>query len=170
MPLVREVGPDDWQVLRDVRLAALRDAPYAFGSTYAREAAFGEADWLRRVSSGITFFAYLAAADGLPGTGSADPVGLVTGFEPEPGTAELVSMWVRPQARGHGVGEALVSAVTDWAAARGFAAAHLWVTETNFPARRLYERCGFEPTGERQPLPSDPNLPELGMRRPLARS
>jgi ribosomal protein S18 acetylase RimI-like enzyme len=79
-------------------------------------------------------------------------------------------MWVSPRARGHGVGEALVSAVTGWAAARGFAAVHLWVTETNSPARRLYERCGFKPTGERKPLPSDPSLHELAMRRPLARS
>jgi ribosomal protein S18 acetylase RimI-like enzyme len=44
---------------------------------------------------------------------------------------------------------------------------HLWVTETNKPARRLYERCGFKPTGERQPLPSNPALGELAMARPL---
>jgi RimJ/RimL family protein N-acetyltransferase len=43
----------------------------------------------------------------------------------------------------------------------------LWVTESNAPARRLYERCGFTPTGDRQPLPSDPSLPEIRMRRAL---
>lgn len=167
MPLVREVGPDDWRALREIRLAALQEAPYAFASTYAREAAFGETDWQRRISNGITFFAYLTAAGGVPADGG-DPAGLAGTFQDEPGTAELVGMWVRPQARGRGVGEALVSAVSDWARARGLAALHLWVTETNSPARRLYERCGFKPTGERQPLPSDPSLPELGMRLPLA--
>jgi hypothetical protein len=43
----------------------------------------------------------------------------------------------------------------------------LWVTETNKPARMLYERCGFSPTGERQPLPSKPHLSEIAMTRPL---
>jgi ribosomal protein S18 acetylase RimI-like enzyme len=42
---------------------------------------------------------------------------------------------------------------------------HLWVTETNKAARRMYERSGFTPTGERQPLPSDPALMELAMAR-----
>ncbi len=34
-------------------------------------------------------------------------------------------------------------------------------------ARLLYERCGFSPTGERQPLPSNPAIGEVGMTRPL---
>jgi ribosomal protein S18 acetylase RimI-like enzyme len=41
------------------------------------------------------------------------------------------------------------------------------VTESNASARRLYERCGFSATGERQPLPSDPSLAEIRMRRDL---
>ena len=43
----------------------------------------------------------------------------------------------------------------------------LWVTETNAPARALYERCGFTLTGERQPLPSDPSIGEVAMSRTL---
>ncbi len=35
----------------------------------------------------------------------ADPVGLAGGYQEEPGVVELVSMWVGPRARGHGVGE-----------------------------------------------------------------
>jgi ribosomal protein S18 acetylase RimI-like enzyme len=44
---------------------------------------------------------------------------------------------------------------------------YLCVTESNASARELYERYGFTPTGERQPLPSDPSLPEMRMRRLL---
>ena len=43
----------------------------------------------------------------------------------------------------------------------------LWVTETNAPARALYERCGFALTGERQPVPSHPSLDEVAMIRRL---
>jgi ribosomal protein S18 acetylase RimI-like enzyme len=76
-------------------------------------------------------------------------------------------MWVRPAARGQKVGEALVEAAADWARHRGFGVLHLGVTESNAAARRLYERCGFTVTGERQPLPSDPALSVIDMRRVL---
>ena len=58
--LIREVLPDDWEVMRDIRLAALREAPYAFGSTYAREAPFTEARWRARISDrAVTYLAYV---------------------------------------------------------------------------------------------------------------
>jgi GNAT superfamily N-acetyltransferase len=156
MVLVREAEPGEWQLVRDVRLAALRDAPSAFGSTYEREVAFTEADWRGRLSSGsATFVAHL------PEIAQA---GLSSAFEHSPGTTELVSMWVSPAARGRGVAEALIAAVAGWAKARDHTAVHLWVTQENVPALTLYERCGFSPTGEHQPLPSDPALDEIGMR------
>ncbi len=77
-------------------------------------------------------------------------------------------MYVRPRGRGRGVGEALVAAVIGWARDRRATSVHLWVTETNAPARALYQRCGFALTGERQPLPSDPGISEVAMTRPLA--
>jgi ribosomal protein S18 acetylase RimI-like enzyme len=51
--------------------------------------------------------------------------------------------------------------------ARNATSVHLWVTETNKHARLLYQRCGFVLTGEREPLPSNPSLAEVGMTRPL---
>jgi GNAT superfamily N-acetyltransferase len=76
-------------------------------------------------------------------------------------------MFVRPQARGRGVGEAIIDAVVGWAIQKGATTVHLWVTETNSRARMLYERCGFTVTAERQPLPSNPALGEVGMQRPV---
>jgi ribosomal protein S18 acetylase RimI-like enzyme len=160
MVLVREITADDWELMRDVRLAALAEAPSAFGSTYAREADFTEERWRGRISErSVTFFAHEERAD-------AAPAGLV-GVYVEGGDAELVSMWVRPSARGLGVGAALVEAAAAWAKTRDFGALFLWVTESNAPAVRLYERLGFTPTGERQPLPSDPALAEIRMSREL---
>lgn len=159
MVVLREVTPDDWETLRDVRLAALREAPYAFGSTYAREAPFTEEQWRGRINDrSVTYLAYLPE--------DPEPAGLV-GVYVADGVANVVSMWVRPTARGNGVGEALIDAIADWAKGREHAAILLWVTESNTPARLLYERCGFTLTGERQPLPSDPTLPEVRMRRSL---
>lgn len=41
MVVVREAVLDDWQALRAIRLAALRDAPEAFLSSYAEQAVRG---------------------------------------------------------------------------------------------------------------------------------
>lgn len=161
MVLVRETVTGDWQALRDIRLEALHDAPAAFGSTYEREALRDEAHWRDRISRGGTFLAYL------PDLGASDPAGLIGSYREDPVTVELVSMYVRPRARGRGVGEALVATVIDWATERQATTVHLWVTETNAPARALYERCGFALTGEQQPLPSDPSLGEVAMSRTL---
>jgi GNAT superfamily N-acetyltransferase len=159
MTEIRAVREDDWQAMRDIRLEALREAPAAFGSTYAREVVFTEADWRRR-ASGYGFFAFLPDLGDLP-------VGLAGGIDEGAGAAELVSMWVRPQARGRKVGAALVMAVADWARGRGLSQLNLWVTDGNQAARALYERCGFTPGGERQPLPSDQAQAEISMMLPL---
>jgi GNAT superfamily N-acetyltransferase len=163
---VRETVMPDWPALRDIRLTALRDAPEAFSSTYAEQVDFGPEQWQQRIARGGTFLAFLPGISG-PGLAPAEPAGMAGGYRKEPGVVELISMFVRPQARGHGVGEALIDAVIGWALARDAASVHLWVTEANAPARRLYERCGFTPTGERQPLPSKPALTEIAMSRPL---
>src|SRR5258708_32324061 len=94
--LIREVAPGDWQVMRDIRLAALREAPYAFGSTYAREASFTEAQWRGRISDrAVTYVAYLPDV--------AEPAGIAGVYAEDDGSAELVSMWVAPAARGRKV-------------------------------------------------------------------
>ena len=159
MVFVREISADDWELMRDVRLAALAEAPDAFGSSYAREIAFGEEQWRGRISDrSVTFFAYTDPVE--------SPAGLA-GVYIEDGVADVVSMWVRPGFRGQKVGEALIDATASWAKAHGFGTLWLWVTDMNAAARRLYERCGFTATGEEQPLPSNPALTEIRMSRAL---
>ena len=158
MVLVRATTIADWQALREIRLQALRDAPNGFSSTHAREAAFGDDEWHRRATRDGSFLAFLP---------EVSPAGLGGGYLEAPHTVELISMFVRPQARGRGVGEAIIDAVVGWAIQKNATTVHLWVTETNSRARLLYERCGFTVTTERQPLPSDPALGEIGMQRPV---
>ena len=163
MPVVeiREITPDDWRAVRDVRLAALQEAPDAFGSTHAREVQFTEEQWQARISDrSVTYLAHL---DGL-----AEPAGIAGLYIEDDGSPEVVSMWVSPASRGQKVGEALIEATAGWARSRGYDTLYLWVTESNASARRLYERCGFTPTGETQPLPSNMALGEIRMRRELA--
>lgn len=55
-------------------------------------------------------------------------------------------MAVRPEARRHGLGRAVLRGLLSWGRARGANGAYLLVVETNTAARRLYEQAGFTET------------------------
>ena len=58
-------------------------------------------------------------------------------------TAHITDFYVRPEARGRGIGRALLSALIDPARANGLDHVSLEVLVRNADARRLYERLGF---------------------------
>jgi GNAT superfamily N-acetyltransferase len=154
---IRRLAPDDWMVFRDVRLAALREAPYAFGSTLHREARASDDSWRERLEKRAQFVARL---DGVI-------VGTAGGFAEDEATAELISMWVAPSARGQGAGDALVDAVVGWAGEQRFGAVRLWVADGNDHAERLYARHGFERTGVVKAIHPDEARMEFEMKMGL---
>jgi GNAT superfamily N-acetyltransferase len=139
---LRVLSPDDWQVWRRLRLAALAEAPYAFGSRLA--------DWQGEGDRAGRWRDRLA----LPGSYNVvalldeQPVGMASGVPAdEPGVVELISMWVSPTARGRGVGDRLIQAVEQWARQGQAKVLRLCVIQGNEAAERLYQRCGFVGTG-----------------------
>jgi len=150
---VRLAQPDEWAVVRDMRLAALADAPDAFASTLDRETGQPEAEWRSRIAARPWFLAWQVDHAGPAG----QPAGLVAMFPEQSGRPpagwHLVSMWVRPEARGAGVADRLVTAVLAHASAAGADQVTLWVATGNGRARAFYQRMGFVPTGRRQMYP-----------------
>ena len=151
-----------------MRLAALADAPDAFASTMRREARRGEPQWRSRITASPWFLAWRAGK----------PAGLVAAVPDQPAGGppaagpcgwHLVSMWVSPQARGHGVADLLLGAVIDHAEAAGAPRVTLWVALGNTRARAFYQKMGFLPTGRRQLYPRDGAAPldEEELARPL---
>jgi GNAT superfamily N-acetyltransferase len=59
--------------------------------------------------------------------------------------AELVSMYVRPEVRGGGVGGQLIDGFVGWARERGAARLEVNAYAANETALRVYERHGFRP-------------------------
>jgi GNAT superfamily N-acetyltransferase len=156
---VRAVGADEWPLWRDLRLEALREAPDAFGASLVEWQGEGDTEtrWRARLST-VPFNA-VAYLHGVP-AGMASGTAL-----DEDGTSELISRWVAPFARGHGVGEALVAAVIRQAREKGARTLALDVVEGNEPARTLYLRCGFLDAGQAGCNPS--GQPERRMVRPI---
>ena len=151
MPVrIRPLTVDEWSRYRDVRLRALADAPDAFGSTYAREAAFGESEWK------ACFDSVSGADDCLPLVAEDDGafVGLTWARldAANPRIAHLYQVWVAPTHRRRGVGRAMMDAAIVWARARAVQRLALDVTCGNSAALGMYERAGFVAVGESTPM------------------
>jgi ribosomal-protein-alanine N-acetyltransferase len=63
--------------------------------------------------------------------------------------AEILTVEVRPEAQGRGIGTRLLSGLLEQARAEAVTELHLEVARDNAPARRLYSRAGFETVGTR---------------------
>jgi GNAT superfamily N-acetyltransferase len=156
---LRELRPDEWREARDLRLRALAEAPTAFLRTLAEAEAFDDAVWQERAAPEAGRASFVVELDGEL-AGSA--VGFVDGD-----VVYLAAMWVAPEHRRRGIGRALVERVVAWAGAQGAAVLVLEVNESLEPARSLYERAGFQPTGARRPLPTDPGRDAIELRLAL---
>lgn len=135
--------PDDWATWRHLRLAALSEAPYAFGSQLADWACDGDAEERWRGRLGIPESHNVVAMLDDHGVGMAS--GVPTSHV---GIVALISMWVAPGARGRGVGDVLVRDIERWARTIGARVLRLSVAEDNAQAAALYQRHGFQYTGE----------------------
>lgn len=160
---VRSFGAHEWRVYRELRLAALAEAPDAFGSTLDRESPWADEIWMRRLAEGAE------SPHDLPLVAEAygRPVGLAWGRidARSPEVAHLFQMWVAPSARRQGIGARLLDAVVRWARAAGAGQLLLSVTRGDTPAARLYARAGFVPAGEPEPIrPGSETLAQPLMR------
>src|SRR6478752_7244994 len=95
-----------------------------------------------------------AAAWFVAGRGKGPPTGVAGLLQQDPGP-ELISMWVAPHERSQGIGAMFTRAVVDLATSQGATSVGLWVTDGNDTARTMYQRLGFEFTGEWAQLPHD---------------
>lgn len=160
---LRELSTDDWRVWRELRLAALAEAPYAFGSRLADWQGAGDREerWRDRLS--------IPGSCNIVALLDGQPAGMASGIPGDrAGEAELISMWVSPAARGQGVGDFLIAAVERWARCYGAGVLKLAVAEGNPSARALYRRSGFEDTAELGDLMPDGVRREVVMAKPLS--
>ncbi|AVR94960.1 GNAT family N-acetyltransferase [Pseudoduganella armeniaca] len=149
--IIRLTTAADWRALKAIRLAALHDAPTAFGVTHAAAAAYTDEQWQTR-AAGTDLAEYVLAFDG------EQPVGIVAGVVSAQEEYNLIAMWVRPDYRGKGVASRLIDAAKERAQAKGHRRIVLGVAPENASAANLYLRQGFAFLPEWEALESHPEI------------
>ena len=139
------LGPQDWRDLRAIRLEALRSEPAAYSSSYEETLARSDEHWQQRLASDHSVH-LLARAQ-------SRPIGMVGGYlgsdEGDESVAVVFGMYVAREYRGRGIGRLLLSSLIDRLSAfPQITTIRLGVTETQDPARALYESVGFQVIGK----------------------
>ncbi|MEU6311233.1 GNAT family N-acetyltransferase [Streptomyces sp. NPDC047014] len=165
--VIRAVRAEEWEKVRELRLAGLEDpaAPVAFLETVEQAQGHPDEFWQARAqgaSHGRAARQFVAVGPG----GEWD--GAVTVLVEEAGTTDLfgleveraqghvVGVFVRAAWRGRGLAEALFDAALEWAwgvEEPGLERVRLFVHEGNARAGAFYRRYGFEVSGVVVPKP-----------------
>ena len=138
--------PDQWQLYKAVRCAALTNAPYAYSSTLENALERSDDDWMRLTNqyasdpNSITFFAF--ENEILCGMAAC----VIDANE-----AEMYAVWVDPGYRRKGVGRELIEFAIAWSQLHGAAKLNVGVFDDNPGALAFYRSAGFEDSGRIKP-------------------
>ncbi|MEU1891986.1 GNAT family N-acetyltransferase [Streptomyces pristinaespiralis] len=177
--MIRRVRAEEWAKARELRLEALRDplAPIAFYESYEQAAEQPDSFWQERTTNaaaGADVVQFVAeAADGRwDGTASVlvEHEGSTRIGKPAPmEQTHVVGVFVRQEARGSGLAEALFRAALEWSWALDsppVERVRLLFHSDNTRAAGLYRKVGFVPSGAVGPVPDDEMAVEYEIRRP----
>ncbi|PCG81874.1 GNAT family N-acetyltransferase [Streptomyces sp. WZ.A104] len=165
--VMRAVRAEEWPLARQLRLDALKDpaAPVAFLETYEEAVVRTDAFWQDRTAAaaeGRTVRQFVAESPEGVWVGTVTVLVERTeddvrfGEAPAVDQGHLVGVFVRPEARGTGVTDALFREAVDWAwslSAPRLERVRLYVHENNPRAAAFYRRFGFVPSGQRIAAP-----------------
>jgi RimJ/RimL family protein N-acetyltransferase len=151
--IIREITQEDADNLRELRLFALQDTPYAFGMDYETQVKMPAEEWQARCTPTQTSTIFVVENEGeLLGMAGIRTDGRVK-------TGHVGFIWgvfVHPEARGKGCAKQLILACLKWAKAKELARVTLGVAAVNIAATRLYVGCGFSVYGV------DPDVIRIG--------
>lgn len=136
---IAELPEHEWQKYRDIRLLALKNDPYAFGSSNEEEINLSETDWRNRIKA-VQFAIINGEVVGL--------IGLLRGDNlANKHCGHIISLWVKPTLRGRGIAKKLVEKLQKLAQSSGIRKLSLHVSITQPAALRVYENLGFKHVG-----------------------
>ncbi|WP_106498033.1 GNAT family N-acetyltransferase [Lentibacillus sp. Marseille-P4043] len=138
---IRTLNVADAQSYRSLRVEALLDSPEAFVTTYEEEMSkkdpIHETATKLKHKNSIHFGAF--KKEKLVGTVTLQ----LETFKKTKHKAHLLAMYVSPDARGMGIGRALLTETINKAKELGIEQLQLTVVSNNEAAKTLYTQCGF---------------------------
>jgi len=152
MNAVRRIESGQVEVYKQLRLAALKDAPEAFATTYESARSRRDESWRTQVEEAANgkdraiFIVY----------DNDQPVGLAGLYrdDKESHVGELIQVWVSPAFRGGPIAGQLIEAVATWARMEKFKTIKALVKKESYRALSFYRKCGFTQ------ITADPGLAE----------
>jgi RimJ/RimL family protein N-acetyltransferase len=155
---ITKAGAEDAQRLRSLRLAALKDAPYAFGAKHEDELLISDSQWQDRLKYTHWCFVVADGVDiGLLAVDKAD--------KDRNSDCWLSSWWINDAFRGQGVAELMMKWVIKLSQENDWKIIGLGVWPENLRARNAYKKLGFVEADKPLPSRSKPGQMYLGMYR-----
>jgi ribosomal protein S18 acetylase RimI-like enzyme len=134
---IRHLRQEDFQIWKEIRLESVKNHPTSFGGSYEEESLRSDENWRGFLTSANVFGAFI----------QEKIVGCLGYYindgEKAKHRAGVCGMYIRPEARGKGVGKVLLQHVRDHAKEREVMQLHLTVLTTNYTAINLYLKFGF---------------------------
>lgn len=155
---IRRTTANDGNLLREIRLASLADAPHAFNTPLQEALALPEehfvSEALRQSRSELATSFLLFDGEKLAGTVGAFFKDL------QPPRPLICALWVTPALRGTSAASRLVKTAVEWLRARGAQNVHAWVADSNVHGQLFYKKLGFHATAEQRPRRRKPEEDE----------
>ncbi|MCX6368141.1 MAG: GNAT family N-acetyltransferase [Armatimonadetes bacterium] len=130
----------DWEWVKAIRLEALQSEPSVFGSSYARESLYDEAQW-RAWSAGQGKAIFLLY-DGKSLIGLTG----VLAHRDDPTTAMCIASYLKPAYRGQKLSRLFYQTRLDWARGQGFTRLVVGHRASNLPSMHANQAFGFQET------------------------
>lgn len=139
--MIRQLGPDDMQIFRQIRLEALRSEPANFASSAEDWEALPDAEWTRRLTVNAVFVDFH----------EGEPIAMM-GLMPQAASkmahrGTVIMVYVRKDRRGGGHAKAILDVLVAHARQAGIRQLELAVSAENPAAIRFYQHEGFTQAG-----------------------
>ncbi len=145
---LRQLEAADWQLLKEIRLDALRREPTVFGSSLDKELQFLDSEWQNKLVDGNRAYFCLFSDDG-------ETVGLTATYGTVDAAAVLVASYIKEAHRGRGLSALFYNARIGWARAKGFKKAIVSHREDNLISKAANQRAGFSYTHSKERVWAD---------------